>query len=325
MTENTITLMDGTILESWTKKPGEISFTPAEKQRQHDLFVANAFYLIAHRDRILKDSRMFLAPVPIFSGLAYSGSFSRPVLGAYLEWWKTCPGAMRKDSKGRISLVYKLAGSPLSGCNSSSEVFEDGRKGTVQLIPFINYWRPFVTILNRYREAKVNFQAYSLQEVLDILHKEDDGNFDYARIINEQYLQAEILRLTEEVNSLTRNSEHWEKMYHELFFKYNDAKIRLYYADYQALLSEANRETAKLREQIRVLKSDLKSGKLDNISYQKAVTPLTRRIKDYEYGLSSFRWNTLKQRFPDEQISFELVENYIRQNRTDGKISPSLQ
>ena len=325
MMENTITLMDGTVLECWTKEPREVQFTPEEKKQQQDLFVANAFYLLAHRDRILKDSRMFLAPVPVISGLAYGGAFTCPVLGAYLEWWKDCPHSMRIDSNGQRSLVYRLSGSPLSGANASSEVFEDGRTGTVNLKQFMNCWRSFGHILSRYKDAKVNYLAYSLQEVLDILHKEDDGAFDYSRTINEQYMQADIIRLTEEVNSLTRESEYWEKKYHELFFKYNDAKIRLYYADYQALLSEANRETAKLREQKKSLRSDLKGGKLDIINYQKAITPLNKMIGEYEYRLSSFRWNKLKELFPDEHISFEIVENYIRQNRTDGKISPSLQ
>ena len=62
-----------------------------EWMQKQQLFVDNAFYLLAHMDRIMNDSRMFLAPVAVQSGLAYTGTsgFKRPTLGVYLEWWQT--------------------------------------------------------------------------------------------------------------------------------------------------------------------------------------------------------------------------------------------
>ena len=58
-----------------------------EKERQKKLFTDNAFYLLAHSERIMRDSRMFLTPVAIQNGLAYTGTsgFHAPTLGIYLE------------------------------------------------------------------------------------------------------------------------------------------------------------------------------------------------------------------------------------------------
>ena len=145
-----------------------------EKKTQMKLFIDNAFYLLAHRERIMQDSRMFLAPVAIQNGLAYTGisGFRNPTLGIYLEWWANCSGAMQTDEKGSRSLVYHLAGSPLSGCNRCSIVYENGKTDVVELTPFKALWKPFIHINNRYTGAKQIYQAYTLEEVLDILHQE---------------------------------------------------------------------------------------------------------------------------------------------------------
>ena len=70
---------------------------------------------------------------------------------------------------GTRSLIYRLAGSPLSGVNRCVAVCEDGTEEKVQLRSFSNYWLPFMKINQRYSPAKACYQAYSLQEVLDIL------------------------------------------------------------------------------------------------------------------------------------------------------------
>ena len=57
-----------------------------EKERQKKLFTDNAFYLLAHSERIMRDSRMFLAPVDVFKTdshrLAHQASI--PLQWAYI-------------------------------------------------------------------------------------------------------------------------------------------------------------------------------------------------------------------------------------------------
>ena len=161
----------GQYLTIGSQKPTPVPKPTVEEQRQ--LFISNAFYLLAHKERILSDSRMFLCPVSIQNGIAYTGTsgFHNPTLGVYLEWWSLVKETMCTDRKGRRSLVYQIAGSPLSGSNRCGAVREDGKTETVSLSPFIDYWPPFMRLNQRYTEAKQLYQAYTLQEVLDILHQ----------------------------------------------------------------------------------------------------------------------------------------------------------
>ncbi len=206
-TENSITIMNGAVLECFpkesqpcdiepdkmqldatgkylsigNKKPykgkekAPIAPTEELEQQQKKLFTDNAFYLLAHSERIMRDSRMFLAPVAVHNGLAYTGTsgFRNPTIGIYLEWWNECARALRTDDEGNRSLVFYLSGSPLSEANCCAEVYEDGRIESVSVHSFIDHWRPFMAINQRYTEAKHMHQAYTLQQVLDILHAED--------------------------------------------------------------------------------------------------------------------------------------------------------
>lgn len=206
-TENSITLMNGAVLECFpkesqpcdiepdkmqldatgkylsigNKKPykgkekAQIDPTEELEQQQKKLFTDNAFYLLAHSERIMRDSRMFLAPVAVHNGLAYTGTsgFRNPTIGIYLEWWNECARTLRTDDEGNRSLIFHLAGSPLSGSNCCAEVYEDGRIESVSVRSFIDFWPPFMAINQRYTEAKDMHQAYTLQQVLDILHAED--------------------------------------------------------------------------------------------------------------------------------------------------------
>jgi hypothetical protein len=90
----------------------------------------------------------------------------------YLEWWTHCDGALMMDEDGVRSLVYRLAGSPLSGANRCMAVREDGKEEIVSLRPFSDYWRSFMKINQRYSDAKSRYEAYSLRQVIVLLKNE---------------------------------------------------------------------------------------------------------------------------------------------------------
>ena len=344
--KNGIILMNGVLLECFQKESPQEDFQPdemqldttgtyfsvgkkpckpqppssEEKERQKKLFIDNAFYLLAHRERILRDSRMFLAPVAIQSGLAYVGisGFRTPTVGVYLEYWANCLGATQTDKKGRRSLVYHLAGSPLSGCNKCGVVREDGKTDVVQLLPFMAYWKPFVSINTRYTEAKHIYQAYTLEEVLDILHHEDNGDLDYSTGINELFMQHEIDSLNERVKRLSEESSKWYKMYYETLMKYNDARVSEAYTELEALRARVETEIDLIREQKRELKAELKNGRLDNITYQKKLMPLNKQIRALEMEVSACQYD-LHKRFLDDGISYDMIESYMRNKKKDGK------
>ena len=153
--------------------PEEIKAKMREEER--NFFLPNAFFFLQHADRILTDSRMFLAPVPVQSGIAYSGTsgFRNPTLGIYIEWWQHCPESHWHDADGNPTLVYHLAGSPLTGGNQCAMTDEAGTFISVKLPKFLPLWTSFMHINTRYTEAKERCECYSLQQVAAILKSEN--------------------------------------------------------------------------------------------------------------------------------------------------------
>lgn len=343
--KNSITLMNGTVLECFPKghqgdfvpdkmkldatgtylnignKPCKsLPKTIEEMERQKKLFTDNAFFLLAHSKRIMYDSRMFLAPVAIQNGLAYTGTsgFHAPTLGIYLEWWNECPIALRTDEDGNRSLVYHLAGSPLSGANHCAEVYEDGRTESVQVSSFISYWKPFVNINTQYDEAKHSYQAYTLEQVLAILHSEDGKGWDYSSEIKERFMQSEINELRKRVERLTKESDKWYYMYTDTYMKYKDAEISEAFSAFQSFREECEAQINSIKMRKRTLKAELKSGRMDNIAYQRTLTPMNKHIEDLGHKVSTKKYELINK-YLTEGISYDTIESYM--NKKNNKLN----
>lgn len=336
--QNSITLMNGAVLECYPKESHQDDFVPdkmkldatgtylsignkackplprttEEMEQQKKLFTDNAFYLLAHQERIMRDSRMFLAPVAVQNGLAYTGTsgFNAPTLGIYLEWWNECSMALRVDKENRRSLVFHLAGSPLSGANHCAEVYEDGRTEPVQVSSFISHWRPFTAINTRYDEAKHMYQAYTLEQVLDILHAEDGDGWDYSSEIKERFMQSEINELKKKVERLTKESDKWYSMYADTYMKYKDAEISEVFSTFQSFREECEAQISSIKMRKRSLKAELKSGSMDNIAYQHTLTPLNKQIRELEFRVNTQKYE-LVNKYISEGISYDTIESYM--------------
>lgn len=342
--KNSITLMNGAVIECYPKETPQTDVAPDEMkldrtgvylrvgnkplksqpkpiedvERQKKLFTDNAFFLLSHRERIMKDSRMFLTPVMIQNGLAYTGTsaFHNPTVGIYLEWWAACAEAMRIDENGNRSLVFHLAGSPLSGAKHCAEVYEDGRVKQIHLSYFSSCWKPFMEVNTRYDEAKHIYQAYTLEELLDVLHKEDNGDFDGSREIKECFMQHEIDCLKMRVERLTEESDKWYNMYTDTFMKYNDARISEAFSEFQSFKKKTETEIDLIKSQKRELKVKLKSGNIDNIIYQRTLMPMNKRIEDLEFSVSTRKYDLLNQ-FLSEGISYSTIESYMNKKNNN--------
>ena len=290
-----------------------------ESMQKQQLFADNAFYLLAHMDRIMNDSRMFLAPVAVQSGLAYTGTsgFKRPTLGVYLEWWQTSDETMLIDNEGCRSLIYRLAGSPLSGMNRCSAVREDGKIEIVSLSSFNRHCGSFFKINARYTEAKVRYQAYTLQEVLDILHREDNGKLDYDHVITTRFMQHEIDRLNrcleQSLERLTKESSHWREKYLFALISLKEDEARAFLAENDELETRAIQETEHLKMQKKALKAQLKRGEIDNVSYQRSITPMNKRIEELKFQLFRFRRDKLNEIFQTNEVDSGTIERYFRE------------
>ena len=291
--------------------------TDKEKEADKERFIKNAFFFFAHKERILTDSRMFLCPVPIQSGMSISGTsgFENPTLGVYLQWWERCEGAMCIDKKGRHYLVFKLAGSSLSGHNVCDEVCEDGKTKCSHLYDFKVLRDGFIRINNIYKNVKQKYQAYSLQQVLDILDHEEEGDRDYANVINEQLQSHEINVLNERVHHLNAINETLERRCRELERTLYDERILHYYDGFLALQQRVTTEIEGLKQQKRDLKAALHRGDYDNHSYERRVNAISQRIKETEQELTEYKNSETLKTSQGEALPFWYIEDQAKKLR----------
>lgn len=169
-------LLNGNILKCVA---GKGAATATDKETQTDFlrfFAQNAFFLLKNADKIFADSRMFLSPIPVESGLAYVGNsgFCHPVLGAYLEWWLHGNGGRVTDHNGKERLVLKVSGSPLSGVNTCPATDAEGNIEHLCMRPFSTVCHSFIQHNQRYKAAKCGYEAYALEEVVKRLRAEQN-------------------------------------------------------------------------------------------------------------------------------------------------------
>jgi len=320
-----IILMDGRLVDcfpkaiadskdqSYSQSASDVSAMKREQELDKERFIKNAFYFLAHKERILTDSRMFLCPVPIQSGLSISGTsgFMKPTLGVYLQWWMACPSAMRTDKKGRKSLVYHIAGSNLSGSNHCAEVYEDGKTKDVSLYPFSEVWKSFGKINTAYTEAKELYQAYTIRQVLEILDHEESGDSDYAKSLDAAYFTHEIDALNAKMVRMEENARTMSEKLEQTSKSLREEKMLRFYAEYRVLEVQTDFELEILQQRKRDMKAALHNGELTNELYQRRLNSLNTRIKEIEQELSDFKFKRILEVFPNNDVAFYQIKSFI--------------
>ena len=246
-----------------------------------------------HRERILSDSRMFLCPIPIQNGIAYTGTsgFRRPTLGVYIEWLLNCPNAsMWNEGNGEKWIVYHLSGSPLSGCNRCGMVNQQGETKVEEVSCFSSLWPKFQKINCRYDEAKVKYQAYNIREVLAIFEKEGK-NVVYDKDIYLYFLERANHRLKNRINTLTEYGKRIYKQFHQTLMLYKKEECKAFLAEYHARKEQADRLLTEIQETRLALRKRLKRGELSSKEYQKMWTPFGKERNQVKFETNNFVYN----------------------------------
>ena len=284
------------------KKPQSVIAEENEEEKElKRLFLDNAFVLLANRERILSDSRMFLCPLPFCrNGLAYTGpsGFRNPTLGIYLEFWMACDQASFVDDNDEKWLLHHIGGSPLSGRNCCGFVNERGEERIEDVCPFSNVWKTFIKINSRYDKAKSEYDAYTLREVLSIL-EEEGTKVSFTENTHVFFLERAIKNLRNRLTALKDYTDKLHSRWHKTLLEWKYEELKSFMAEYLERKVDADRRLAQIQEERLAMKRRLKAGEISNSEYQRFWMPLHGKKDDIKVGLENFVAISLRSIFPD--------------------------
>lgn len=293
----------------------EISERRKQEEIDEKLFYEHAHLFLANADKILSDSRLFLAPVNVENGLAYTGTsgFHKPTLGVYIEWWLHHKDASI-DAKGLP--IWFISGSPLSGSNACSAVDRKGKTHRAQLNgSFSAVWSSFVEVNNRYNEFKGCYMAYDLKEVIDILEGTTDPNQFFKLHLRLEKVRYDkyIANLKKSLKQSRELSEEYKAKIQRFIFQQHLEEAKTYYNKCLNLQSVAKLAREYFLERRIELRKELRSGRIDNITYEKDWTPLRKKAKEADCQYWEYEREGLKEIFGEDAFyfNFEVIEKLI--------------
>ncbi len=309
--EGKIKLLDGSLIDGYPI--GENTAITGNTDEERKLFLNNAFFLLSRANRILSDSRMFLAPIDFGSGLAYSGYFAKPTLGVYIEWWQSCQNAVQDEGE-EMKLVYRLAGSPLSGMNQCGCVDMYCKTHAVSLNNFFHTWKPFVEILARYKECKLKYQHYTIQQVIDILRNDESSPAEdelFVEKMKYKVLETKKRALQSRLTSLTEDYRELKKKYHYALIRLHLAEMTNFYEEYKWRRKNTEEELHVLSTKKGVYKIQVEHEQISNREAQKLFSEIKKQRKELKDGLKDFVSESLTRIIPEEQIPMPTVLEFF--------------
>ncbi len=309
--EGKIKLLDGSLIDGYPMEENTPIAGDTDEERQ--LFLNNAFFLLSRAKQILSDSRMFLAPIDFKSGLMYSGYFARPTLGVYIEWWQSCSYAVKNDGED-IRLVYRLAGSPLSGMNKCGCVDMYCKTHAVSLDDFFRAWKPFVDILARYKESKKKYQHYTLRQVINILRNGDSSPTEdelFVEQMRNRVLQTKTRILQNRLTSLEEDYRETKRKYHYALIRLNLTEMMDFYKEYKWRRKTTEEELNVLSTKKGVYKIQVEHGQISGREAQQLFSETKRQRKELRDGLNDFVSESLRRIIPEEEIPMPTVLDFF--------------
>lgn len=260
-----------------------------ERLYKHQIFYENAWFFLEHADEIMKDSRMFLAPVGVQNGIAYTGTsgFRHPTLGIYLEWWLNFSEAA---IDGNGNPVWYISGSPLSGRNCCQAATQDGENVNIkQQTKFSDIWSSFCKVNNRYNDVKWNYEAFSLEEVL-IRLKGEGYLFRIQEMksdIRENLRRKEINFLKLTIEKLSEKLSLNIKKNKQLELKHNKDAIEIFMSKYSELEKEFEPIHAQYLIEYKDLKRQLHAGTLEG-DYRVLLADISKDKRRKKHEMRDF-------------------------------------
>ena len=278
-----------------------------QRQYNHHVFFENAWFFLEHAETILNDSRMYLAPVKVQNGIAYTGTsgFQHPTLGIYLEWWLNFKEAA---IDGNGNPIWYISGSPFSGCNCCKAATMEGESVRInQRTKFLDIWTSFCKVNNRYNEVKLNYEAYTLEEVLICLH--GDG---YLFRIQELKYELRDKERRHEISDLKSAIERISKKLSVniaknklLELQHNKSAIKDFMIQYSKLQKEYEVVHSVYIKKYRDLKLCLHNGTLEG-DYHYLLSVISRETRTKKHEMSKLANKFMQETFQKNPNSISL-------------------
>ena len=292
----------------------EKSVVDEEHIHSRNCFLKNAFLFLDNAERILGDSRMSQARVPVSNGLAYMGPFPAANLGVYVDWWQNSGlKEILHDREGRRALTWHIAGSPLSGMNSCSCVYPDGTTANLSHSSFGRMWKTFHEAIKRHRTEGLTTDIYAIEEVAEILKTDATTEADIlrARLTVQQKANA---RLRFNLNQTFAKYQDTSHRYENICLKYHKDELFTFRRDLRRYTIEIGQELQTVAVKINMLRQELRNGKHSKEEHKMRMRELNQLRSNLEQQLAKFKDEGFARLSADGELSKEIIESYLRKN-----------
>lgn len=162
----------------------------------------------------------------------------------------------------------------------------------------------------RYDEAKDQYQAYTLKQVVEILDNEnlsliDDKDMEILCLQSAMRAQQKDMS-----NEIKRLKGMIDILKNRLFYEHRD-ELKAIMAVYNEKKEQKEKREKEIDAACKELRRELKSGEIDNKQYQQQLTPLKKEKENNDYLLGRYRQEAVETLFPkmffitfDEMVEF---------------------
>ena len=334
-----IELLNGTVLECEPRR--------GSKGKEPDnyspllCFVKNAWFFYHHRQRIYSESKLFLAKVPIkivddgwYFVLDDNGAkselykrndyedWSEATLGGMLEYWETNNNTLRRNGECDFGLIYQLY---KESCKVHA-IRQDGTSyvGYITISGMFNTRNIFVNdahkdIHERYEDARRECEALTLEQVRDLLVKEQGASKLDEEVVQNEQLKFE-LRYKEAENKFLKRHFKCDNPYSDDLIGYIAYLRRDEIMPFYEKQVEAERkmeiEVAKINKEIREKRKEVRRG--GDPAAQREYQELIRKKNDNLWYYNS-EWTQFYQGSDSAKDIMELIKRYEQLDEAEHK------
>lgn len=308
--EGYIRLIDNSLLKLYSTQQPHKGFDKEQGYEVFNFFQEHISLFWQHRHHILSDSRMFLAPIPSASGLAYLGTLPDTTLGTYLELWSICESATLRNTEGVLHFVTKIAGSPLSGRNSCTIISEDSKTTqSIHLDSFGLVWSEFANLINRYKGLEKVYASYSLEEVVRHLQSEQTAVLDAPKEVHAVLTTSERYDAIKTANAHKILTHEWEllqqrydraiTLLHRYVVEVHREELSKIYQEHCRLSEAWSKREVELADERKAIRYRLRHGEANSRELQLRLKAIRQEKEEWHSKLNGDYYQAIRSVFPD--------------------------